>query len=212
MFTGLIQAIGKVRSIDASAGDRRLLIDSPTLATNAPKIGDSIAVSGVCLTVAAHTADGFALDVSMATLDCTTLASWRVGRRVNLERSLRLGDPLDGHLVSGHVDGVGGVQRIAAEARSQRWRVAMPPALARYVAVKGSIAVDGVSLTVNAVGSDWFEVNLIAHTLAHTTFAFTAVGEAVNLEIDLLARYAERLLQGSAPSSAVGGSSEGADR
>lgn len=203
MFTGLIQATGVVGSIDTRVGDLRLLIVSDTLAAGALAVGASIAVSGVCLTVVAHNADGFALDVSRATLDCTTLAAWRVGSRVNLEPSLRLGDTLDGHWVSGHVDGVGYVQRIDAEARSQRWRFALPQRLARYVAVKGSITVDGVSLTVNAVGADWFEVNLIPHTLMHTIFQSTGVATAVNLEVDLMARYAERLLQCSTASSAA---------
>lgn len=194
MFTGLIEATGTVCSIETRAGDVRLWIESATLDFADVKLGDSIAINGVCLTVVAVRKPLFALDVSTETLSCTSLAGWQVGTQVNLEKALRLGDRLGGHLVSGHVDGVGTVLSIHTDARSLRWNFALPTRLARYVAVKGSIAVDGVSLTVNSVDADHFSVNLIPHTMAHTVFGATAVGAAVNLEIDLMARYAERLL------------------
>jgi riboflavin synthase len=157
-------------------------------------IGDSIAVAGVCLTVVALQPRAFSADVSRETLSLTTIGDWRVGRRVNLEPALRAGDALGGHLVSGHVDGVAELCERADEARSQRFRIRVPPALARYVARKGSVALDGVSLTVNAAEQQEFEVNLVPHTLAVTTLAGLAVGERVNLEVDVIARYTERLL------------------
>jgi len=194
MFTGLIEAMGGVRSLHEHGGDVRLWIDSATLDLRDAALGDSIAVNGVCLTVVALEPAAFAVDVSNETLACTTLGRWRAGQPVNLEQALRLGDRLGGHLVSGHVDGVGTVLAVEPDARSLRWCFALPRALARYVAVKGSIAVDGVSLTVNAVESDRFAVNLIPHTMAHTVFGHARAGDAVNLEIDLMARYAERLM------------------
>jgi len=196
MFTGLIEATGRVRAVRGTAGGLRLDIASAGLATAELAVGESVAVSGVCLTVIARDREGFAVDVSDATLACTTLGGWQVGSAVNLERALRVGDRLGGHLVSGHVDAVGRVLAIESVGDGQRWRFALPAELARYVAVKGSIAVDGVSLTVNAVAETHFEVNLIPHTLAHTVFAAGAVGDPVNLEVDQIARYAERLLAG----------------
>jgi riboflavin synthase len=193
MFTGLIEATGIVHAIERRGGDLRLAIASAALETADVRLGDSIAVNGVCLTVVALDASSFAFDVSGETLACTTLGGWHAGTPVNLEKALRLGDRLGGHLVTGHVDGVGRVLSVLPDARSQRWRFTLPRPLARYVAAKGSIAVDGVSLTVNDVDADSFGVNLIPHTLAHTVFGATAVGAAVNLEVDLMARYAERL-------------------
>jgi len=157
-------------------------------------IGDSIAVSGVCLTACAFTERGFVADLSRETLDVTTAGSWRVGQRVNLEPALRLGDALGGHLVSGHVDGVAELLERAPDERSERLKFRVPRALARYIARKGSVTLDGVSLTVNDVAGDCFGVNLIPHTLTHTTFGTTAIGASVNLEVDQMARYAERLL------------------
>jgi riboflavin synthase len=194
MFTGLIEALGRVCSVEKREGDVRLWIASDTLELADVRLGDSIAVNGVCLTVVAMDAQRCAFDVSNETLACTTLGEWCEGRAVNLEKALRLGDRLGGHLVTGHVDGVGRVLAVEADARSLRWRFSLPPALARFVAAKGSIAVDGVSLTVNSVDSESFSVNLIPHTMAQTVFGATAVGAAVNLEIDLMARYAERLM------------------
>jgi riboflavin synthase len=194
MFTGLIEAIGQVRAVEKRQGDVRLWIVSDTLDLTDVRLGDSIAVNGVCLTVVATEARSCAFDVSNETLACTTLGEWSEGRTVNLEKALRLGDRLGGHLVTGHVDGIGKVLSIDSDARSLRWRFTLPSALARFVAAKGSIAVDGVSLTVNSVDAESFSVNLIPHTMAQTVFGATAVGAAVNLEIDLMARYAERLM------------------
>lgn len=215
MFTGLIQAVGRIATREARGGDVRLRIDagkggqsevspgmfwreSPLVASEMHSdpfsLGESIAVSGVCLTVVAFDAQSFDLDVSNETLARTTLGALGIGAAVNLERALLATDRLGGHLVSGHVDGVGRVLSVIDDARSQRWRVSAPSDLLRYVAEKGSICVDGVSLTVNAVDNVGFEVNLIPHTLQHTAFCETAVGAAVNLEVDLLARYVERLL------------------
>lgn len=193
MFTGLIEAVGRVRSCESRDGDLRVWIDTGALARDDIALGESIAVSGVCLTVVAFDADGFAADVSNETLSRTTLGSLADGAPVNLERALLPTTRLGGHLVSGHVDGLGTVQAIAPDARSQRWRFGVPRALSRYIAEKGSIAVDGVSLTVNAVGDDWFEVNLVPHTVAHTAFGTMQPGTAVNLEVDQVARYVERL-------------------
>jgi riboflavin synthase len=198
MFTGLIQAVGHVLQLEQRGGDRRLLIDAGTLDLSSVQPGDSIAVSGVCLT-ALHPGHGqFAADVSNETLGCTTLGQLQLGTAVNLERSLTLATPLGGHFVSGHVDGVGRVESIVDDARSQRWVFSVPPGLRRYIASKGSIAVDGVSLTVNELTDSGFGVNLIPHTLAHTRFGQLPIGAAVNIEIDLIARYVERLLQARA--------------
>jgi riboflavin synthase len=195
VFTGLIQAVGTLGAREPHGGDLRLRIATGTLPLDDVQLGESIAVSGVCLTVVAFDADGFSADVSNETLACTTLGALPDGAPVNLERALRASDRLGGHLVSGHVDGVGRVAAIAADARSQRWRIAAPPALHRYFAAKGSVCVDGVSLTINGVDAEGFDVNLVPHTVAHTAFASTPVGAAVNLEVDVVARYVERLLK-----------------
>jgi riboflavin synthase len=197
MFTGLVQAVGRLAASEARGGDRRLRVDAGALDAGDLQLGESIAVNGVCLTVAAVDATGFQADASNETLALTTLGGLAVGAPLNLERALLPTTRLGGHLVAGHVDGLGRVDAIADDGRSQRWRFRAPAALLRYVAVKGSICVDGVSLTVNAVDAGGFEVNLVPHTLASTAFAATPPGAAVNLEVDLLARYAERLLQGT---------------
>lgn len=193
MFTGLIEAVGTLAALQPRDGDLRLRIACAPLPGEPLALGESIAVSGVCLTVVAHDGQGFEADVSNETLALTTLGALGLGDQVNLERALLPTTRLGGHLVSGHVDGLGEIASIAADARSQRWRVAAPAALLRYVAAKGSICMDGVSLTVNAVDDAGFEVNLIPHTIAQTAFATARVGDAVNLEVDLLARYVERL-------------------
>jgi riboflavin synthase len=195
MFTGLIEGVGKVLALEPRGGDLRLRIGVGSLPFDAVALGESIAVSGACLTVVEFDASSFAADVSTETLALTTLGRWRVGQAVNLERAMRPTDRLGGHLVSGHVDGIGRVERIEGDARSQRWRFSAPVALMKYIATKGSICVDGVSLTVNAVDDDAFEVALIPHTVAQTAFASTRVGDMVNLEVDQVARYVERLLQ-----------------
>lgn len=194
MFTGLIQSVGRVAALEARGGDLRLRVDTGGLDLSTTKPGDSIAVNGVCLTALDPDAHGFAADVSNESLAKTTLGALRVGDALNLEKSLTLATPLGGHFVSGHVDGVGSVATIEADARSQRWVFRAPAELLRYIASKGSVAVDGVSLTVNELYPDGFGVNLIPHTLAHTRFGSLRVGAAVNLEVDLIARYVERLL------------------
>lgn len=198
MFTGLIQSIGRVAALQPRGGDLRIVIDAGSLDLSTTQAGDSIAVSGVCLTALEPHAGGFAADVSNETLACTTLGGLRVGDPVNLERSLTLATPLGGHFVSGHVDGVGRVLSIADDGRSQRWVFEVPADLRRYIASKGSVAVNGVSLTVNELTPTGFGVNLIPHTLAHTSFGTMAVGDAINIEIDLLARYVERLMSARA--------------
>ena len=201
MFTGIIEGVGRLAGIDTGSGDARLAIEVGNLPFNEVQPGESIAVNGVCLTVVAFSASRFEADASNETLSLTTLGALRPCALLNLERAMRPTDRLGGHLVSGHVDGVGQVLDIQPDARAQRWRFSAPPALLRYIARKGSICVDGVSLTVNEVDAEGFEVALIPHTVAHTAFAGTAIGAAVNLEIDLVARYVERLL-GAHPNGA----------
>ena len=195
MFTGLIQGVGRLRSRERRDGDMRLVIDVGSLPFADGVLGESIAVNGCCLTVVAFDRDSFAVDASNETLALTTLGGLHAGAVLNLERAMQVQDRFAGHIVSGHVDGVGRVIDIQPDARAQRWRFVMPPSLAKYVAKKGSICVDGVSLTVNAADNGGFAVALIPHTISHTAFAHTRVGDAVNLEIDLVARYVERLLQ-----------------
>ena len=194
MFTGLIAGVGRLAAREMRGGDARILVEAGTLPFDDVQLGESIAVNGCCLTVVAFDATGFAVDASNETLALTTLGRLAIGAPVNLERAMLRTDRLGGHLVSGHVDGLGKVLGIHDDARAQRWRFAAPPALLRYIAKKGSICVDGVSLTVNEADEAGFEVALIPHTVAHTAFAQTGVGDAVNLEIDLVARYVERLL------------------
>lgn len=193
MFTGIIRGVGTIAEVSDVGGDRRLGIDLGDLELPATAIGDSIAVNGVCLTVTAVRAGRFTADVSLETLQVTTLGELRVGSRVNLEPALRVGDALDGHFVMGHVDGVGRVRALTPVARSSRLELEIPAALAPYVARKGSIAVDGVSLTVNAVSGNVFEVNIVPHTSEMTVISGYQVGTAVNIEIDMIARYLERL-------------------
>jgi riboflavin synthase len=199
MFTGLIQAVGRIHALEPRGGDLRLTIAAGGLPMDDVVLGESIAVSGCCLTVVAFDDGHFAADVSTESLSRTTLGVRVAGDAVNLERALQVGDRLGGHLVSGHVDGVGRVAAIMPDARAQRWRFEAPRELLRYIAEKGSIAVDGVSLTVNAVDEAGFEVALIPHTVAHTAFGATAVGSPVNLEVDQVARYVERLLGARVP-------------
>ncbi len=200
MFTGIVRDVGKVRSIEPRGGDVRLWIDVQALPLAGVVDGDSICVSGCCLTALDISPRGFAADVSRETLSLTTLGELVAGSRVNLEPSLKAGDSLGGHLVSGHVDGLGELASVASDARSVRMRFRCPPGLSRYVARKGSIAIDGVSLTVNDVDGDEFGVNLIPHTQAVTTLGEFAPGRRVNLEVDQVARYVERLLAAQQPS------------
>ena len=198
MFTGIVQEVGVIRRSESRAGasgpeDRRIEVAFGSVARERLNLGDSICVDGVCLTVAETGAASFHADVSGETLRVTTLGAKAAGARVNLEPALRAGDSLGGHWVSGHVDGIAEVLATASDARSLRVEFAAPKALARYIARKGSVTLDGVSLTVNDVDSHRFSINLIPHTLEVTTLGSLAVGVRVNLEIDLLARYVERL-------------------
>lgn len=198
MFTGIVLEIGELRRIEAIAGasgtsDRRIEVSCAAIGRDRLELGASVSVDGVCLTVAAHGAGSFFADVSGETLAVTTLGAKQAGARVNLEPALRAGDSLGGHWVSGHVDGIAQVVRTAADARSLRVDLAAPAALARYIARKGSVTLDGVSLTVNDVDGTSFGINLIPHTLEVTTLGDLKPGARLNLEIDLLARYVERL-------------------
>ncbi|MDP9196695.1 MAG: riboflavin synthase [Pseudomonadota bacterium] len=191
MFTGIITDVGAVTAVERR-GDVRFFIRT-AFDLQAVSLGASIACSGVCLTVVEKKGEVFAVDVSAETLSKTTVGSWAAGTPVNLERSLKLGDELGGHLVYGHVDGVGEVVSVKSEGDSQRWTFRIPEPLARFVASKGSIALNGVSLTVNEVQGATFGVNLIPHTLTHTTFGTMKPGDPVNVEVDMLARYVARL-------------------
>jgi riboflavin synthase len=198
MFTGLVQEVGDLRSIERlgdarASADARIVVGFKALERARLSVGASISVDGVCLTVAALDADGFAADVSGETLRVTTLGAKPAGARLNLEPALRAGDSLGGHWVSGHVDGVAEVLTTTADARSLRVLLSAPKPLARYIARKGSVTLDGVSLTVNDVEGANFSINLIPHTLEVTTLGALAAGSRLNLEIDLLARYVERL-------------------
>ena len=194
MFTGIIKAKGSITALERRGGDVRLSVRSGDLPFRTYEIGESIAVNGVCLTAVALREDGFDTDVSVETLDVTSLGSLAVGSAVNLEPSLSLGDRLGGHLVSGHVDCLGTVTSVESDARSIRLAIEIPAEYARYVARKGSVTVDGVSLTVNEVMGNVFEVNIIPHTAEVTIIGGYTAGSRVNIEVDLLARYLERLL------------------
>lgn len=194
MFTGIIESEGKLKKIEPVKGDYRMTIQVGKMSLDDVKIGDSIACNGVCLTAIALESDAYVADVSAETLKVTTLGQLPLGAPVNLEKALRLQDRLGGHLVSGHVDGVGEVMAIEQEARSWRYQIRAPKALSRYIAAKGSICMNGISLTVNHVDADVFDVNIVPHTRQETTIRTFQVGTQVNLEVDLLARYIERML------------------
>ena len=196
MFTGIIEAVGQVVAVQPRNGDVRLRIKTGGLDLADVHLGDSIATNGVCLTVVELPGDGYWADVSRETLDNTTIPQWRVGQNVNLEKALTPQTRLGGHIVSGHVDGVGEVISRHPDARSERFRLRAPKALAKYIAHKGSITVDGTSLTVNAVDGAEFELNIVPHTLAHTIMGEYQPGSSINLEVDVLARYLERLMLG----------------
>lgn len=203
MFTGIIQAVGHIAAIESGEQDIRLCIESGKLPLEGVSLGDSIATSGVCLTVTELTGEGYWADVSPESLSLTTLGTKAIGDSVNLETSLTLSTPLGGHLVSGHVDGVGHVDDIIEDARFWRVRIAAPETLARYVAMKGSICVDGTSLTVNQVEGCHFELTIIPQTWEETVFSEYRVGSPVNLEVDVIARYLERLMQFEASAEAT---------
>ena len=192
MFTGIVESLGSGRKVETTEQGRRLAIETEL---SGWKIGDSIAVNGVCLTVVAISEKGFEMDVVHETLLRTNLGDLEPGMTVDLERPLSAAGRFDGHIVQGHVDGVGRVQELSEEGDSVRVRVGLSPALAKYVAEKGSIAVDGVSLTVTAAQDDWFEVALIPHTLEITVLGARRPGDSVNIEVDVIAKYLERLIE-----------------
>jgi riboflavin synthase len=207
MFTGIIQAVGKVVAMQPGGGDLRLRIHTGKLPLDDVALGDSICTNGVCLTVIELPGDGYWADVSVETLNFTTLGRLKPGARVNLEKALTPASRLGGHIVSGHVDGVGEVVSLQEDARSIRVELDAPAALAKYIAHKGSICVDGTSLTVNAVHGSRFELNIIPQTMAETIFGEYRPGSQVNLEVDVIARYLERLVLGEAaadPKTAAG--------
>ncbi|NJN45416.1 MAG: riboflavin synthase [Candidatus Competibacteraceae bacterium] len=208
MFTGIIEAVGHVIAKEPRGVDMRLHIGIGKLDLSEANLGDSIAVSGVCLTATTLTDSGFWADVSVETLERTVLGGATPGTTVNLERALTLSTRLGGHLVSGHVDGIGSVTAYHQDGRSWRLQIQAPDSLARYIAEKGSICVDGVSLTVNQVDGALFTLNIVPHTLQETTLADYRVGRRVNLEVDLIARYLERLLLGERAAQSNGRLSE----
>jgi len=205
MFTGIIQAVGRIESIEDKGGDARIWIETGELDMSDVQPGDSIAMNGVCLTAIELRDQAYCADVSGETLSLTSLKQLTVGSRVNLEKALTLQTRLGGHLVSGHVDGLGKVVARYDDARSVRFVIEAPASLARYIAMKGSITVDGVSLTVNKVDGCAFELNIVPHTLQQTIMGEYQQGSEVNLEVDLLARYLERLLLGEAAAQPASG-------
>ena len=207
MFTGIIETLGTVAAMESRGGDLRLTVRAPGLDLAGARLGDSIAVNGVCLTVTALDGERFSADVSRESLSVTTLGDLGIGDRVNLEQALTLATRLGGHLVSGHVDGVGELLAMEADARSTRVQFRAPDPLARYIAAKGSITIDGASLTVNHVDGAIFDVNIIPHTWGLTRFSVYRIGSRVNLEVDLVARYLERLVLGERAAEAGSNSS-----
>jgi len=193
MFTGIISAVGKIIQLEEKQGDKRLSIDTGTLGLDDVRLGDSIACNGVCLTAVEITERGFIADVSLETLSLTTIDQWQVDSPINLEKAMQATDRFGGHIVSGHVDGIGEVISLQEDARSWRFRMRAPAELARYIAHKGSITVDGISLTVNLVEGAEFELNIVPHTMVNTIMDQYKPGSKVNLEVDLIARYLERL-------------------
>ncbi len=194
MFTGIIEATGTIGSVSTKQGDLRLRVNTGALDLSDVKLGDSIATNGVCLTVVACHADGFEADVSRESLAHTRIGNWAAGTRVNLEKAMLPTTRMGGHIVSGHVDGVGVIAMRQNDARSVRFSVSVPAELRRYIAAKGSVTVDGVSLTTNALTADGFELNIVPHTAAQTTLQSLQPGDHVHLEVDVIARYLEQLL------------------
>jgi len=205
MFTGIIQAIGTIAALEPKGEDVRVRVQTGKLDLGDVQLGDSIAVNGVCLTAVDLPGDGFWADVSGETLSCTTFASLQKGSRANLEKALTPTTRLGGHLVSGHVDGIGVVVSRQSDGRSERFAIRAPAELARYIAEKGSICVDGISLTVNDVNGAEFELNIVPHTLIETTMSEFKPGTQINLEVDIIARYLERLLLGDNAADKQGG-------
>ena len=204
MFTGIIEAIGEVVTLQPKNGDLRLRINTNGLDLSDVRLGDSIATNGVCLTVVDLPGDGYWADVSRETLDNTSLPLWKIGQAVNLEKALTPQTRLGGHIVSGHVDGLGEVISRHPDARSERFRIRAPKSLAKYIAHKGSITIDGTSLTINKVDGAEFELNIVPHTLKQTVMNTYQAGSRVNLEVDVLARYLERLMLGDKAAESAG--------
>ena len=206
MFTGLIQGLGRIQASERRGGDVRLKVGADAMDRAPLTVGDSIAVNGACLTAVVVSEGGFEADVSVETLDRTSLGGLGVGSSVNLEKAVTPATPLGGHMVTGHVDGLGTVEALEQDGRSWRFRFRVPEHLSRYIAEKGSICVDGVSLTVNGVDGACFDVNIVPHTMDATRFGAYRSGDSVNLEVDLIARYLERLLagDGSSPDTGAG--------
>lgn len=194
MFTGIIQSKGSIKEIFSSSDGARLKINTNALDLSDTNVGDSIAVDGVCLTVTELTESSFTADVSNETLTCTTFSALKQGKNVNLEKSLRVNQGIDGHLVSGHVDGIGAVNSIEKDGDSVRIKIEVQGDIIKYIAKKGSICINGVSLTVNSVENNFFDVNIVPHTLSATTLGDLSLQSNVNIEIDQIARYVERLL------------------
>ena len=194
MFTGIIQSKGSIKEIFSSSDGARLKINVNALDLSDSKVGDSIAIDGVCLTVTELTESSFTADVSNETLTCTTFSALKQGKTVNLERSLRVNQGIDGHLMSGHVDGIGAVNSIEKDGDSVRIKIEVQGDIIKYIAKKGSICINGVSLTVNSVENNFFDVNIVPHTLSATTLGDLSLKSNVNIEIDQIARYVERLL------------------
>lgn len=203
MFTGIIEAIGSLKNAELRGGDKRLSIDVGDLELESVSLGDSISVNGVCLTVAEFWSKGFVADVSVETLSRTTLGDLALGALLNLERAMLPTTRFNGHLVSGHVDGVGQIIQRKADARSVRFVISAGEHLARYIAEKGSVSLDGISLTVNWVDGGQFGINIVPHTLDKTTLGQARTGHSVNLEVDIIARYLERLLKSESTSPSV---------
>lgn len=205
MFTGIVETRGTVTLLEQRGGDLRLGIEAPDIDWSGVAVGDSIATNGVCLTVIELSSQGYFADVSAETLRLTTIGEWKKGERVNLERALTPSSRLGGHIVSGHVDGIGEVLTRSSEARSERFLIRAPASLAKYIAHKGSITIDGTSLTVNQINGNEFDINIVPHTLQVTIIGNYQSGTKVNLEVDVLARYLERLMLGdrAAEKSAV---------
>jgi len=201
MFTGIIQAVGRIQKMEQKGGDMRLTLDSGNLQLGDSDLGDSIAVNGVCLTAVEYTGNGFVADVSQETLGATSLGHLKPGSEVNLEKALTLNTALGGHLVSGHVDGQGTLLSMRNDGRSIRYEFSVPQNLAHYIAEKGSVTIDGVSLTVNHVDGNRFGVNIVPHTRENTIFRHYEINTQVNIEVDIIARYLERLLTGQSAAS-----------
>ncbi|MEE9309397.1 MAG: riboflavin synthase [Cocleimonas sp.] len=207
MFTGIIQSIGSIADLQPKGGDIALVVNTGKLDMSDVALGDSIAVNGVCLTAIALTDSSFTADVSRETLSLTSLGALSKGSNINLEKALTLQTRLGGHMVSGHVDGLGDVESRHNDGRSERFRIKAPDGLAKYIAEKGSITIDGVSLTVNAVDGAFFEINIVPHTIQETIIGSYQAGTKINLEVDVVARYLERLIQGDAAALSSTGTS-----